>query len=161
MRSAGIYAGVFLAGAVMAFAYSYAPLHSAKDWKIGYLEERLRAKNDQIGDFEKKLVQARGEATRRADPEAFRQLQNELARTDATAAELERKLARVRRRAKDLERSRDGWKARHAEAESKLEALAAAGENAPTAADAAIRALPAAPAPTGGESLAPLRETVE
>ena len=40
-RRVGAYLWTFLAGGLIAFVYSYAPLHDAKNWRIDYLEERL------------------------------------------------------------------------------------------------------------------------
>lgn len=160
-RRVGIHVGVFLAGALIAFVYSYAPLHSAKNWKIDYLEERLDASRLQIEDLERNLADVQKKMRTRADPEAFRLLQGELAVTDDTIGDLESKLARSQRRVKDLERSRDSWKAKHSEAELKREALLSEIEsiNSP-APEVEFPLLPAAPAP-GAEEDTPHAELAE
>lgn len=152
-RRAGIYAGIFLAGGLLTFGYSYSPLHDAKNWRIDYLEERIRAKDAQLDELQKQLDEVRSEAADKPDGETFKLLQQELVTADKTVQELERKLARAEKQAKELERSRDKWKARHAEAESRRQPLAAsapAAEPAPATAAAETAApdsAPAAPAP--------------
>ena len=47
-----------LLGAGLAFAYSYAPLHRAKNWEIAYLNDRLESRTGQLEDLETRLRQA-------------------------------------------------------------------------------------------------------
>ena len=49
-----------LLGAGGGFAYSYAPLHRAKDWQIDYLQERLDSRTGQVESLERELVETRG-----------------------------------------------------------------------------------------------------
>jgi len=44
-RHALIGLGLFLAGAILAFGYSYRPLHGALIWQVDQLEERLDERN--------------------------------------------------------------------------------------------------------------------
>jgi len=148
---AGIYAATFFGGALLAFVYSYMPLHSAKDWKIDYLEERGAAKDVELEATRGELASLEADSAERPDAQTFKVLQDELAVADKTVKRLEKHVARLERRTKELERSRNNWKAKHAEAE---EARAAAVDRASLAeaglADAAgVDSVPAAPAPAG------------
>jgi chaperonin cofactor prefoldin len=144
----GIYLGTFLAGGLIAFAYSYAPLHDAKNWRIDYLEERLEFKQRQLTDLQAELKQLKSESVDRPDTGTFKRLKGELATTSSTVGDLKKKLARSARQIEELERSRDKWKSRHAEAESQRKTLASKIEAVEQ--NAASAPVPAAPAPDPG-----------
>jgi len=146
---AGIYLGVFLGGAILSFAYSYAPLHNAKNWKIGYLEERLLAKDAEIEALGAKLRQLEGSLSDVPDGETFKVLQDELVTADKTVKRLEQEVSKLEKRAKEAERPRDQWKARLAEAEKARVTTRAQPASAPAspAADATPAPGPAAAAP--------------
>jgi peptidoglycan hydrolase CwlO-like protein len=144
----GIYVGIFVAGGSISFVYSFVPLHSAKNWKIDYLETRLEAKDQQLRSAVHRLAAVEAEAADKPDSQTFKLLQDELASGDKTIKNLERDLARAKRRTSELERSRNGWKAKHAAAESEIEALASADAEEP--ADTP----PASPAPSAAASAA-------
>jgi septal ring factor EnvC (AmiA/AmiB activator) len=154
----GSYAGIFLAGALIAFIYSYAPLHSGKNWEIDYLEERLESKEESLGQATRDLARVQSESADKPDGQTFKLLQEELATTDKTIRNLERKLDRSERRTKELERSRKNWKAKYAALESEQAALSE--EPPPVEADSLAGlasspdALPASPSP-GGSALEP------
>jgi len=124
-RRFGIYVGLFAAGALLAFVYSYVPLHNAKNWKIDYLAERLEAKDQQLVLAETKLSAVEADATGRPDAKTFKVLQDELATTDKTIRDLERRLARSKNRVGELERARTHWKKKFDAAESAASASAA------------------------------------
>ena len=147
-KKAGIYLGVFLAGGLIAFVYSYSPLHKAKNWKIEYLEERLEAKEVELQTAGQELASVTADNEDKPDTETFKLLQNELVTVDKTVKELERKLAKAERRMKELETSRNNWKAKTAKAESMRDALAASRVPMP----AAAAAPPASPAPGAADS---------
>ena len=84
---------IFLAGALLAFLYSYIPLHNAKNWKIDYLEERLVAKDNELGELQRKLRQIETDSADKPDSQTFKQLQDELHTTDKTLKGLERQVA--------------------------------------------------------------------
>lgn len=134
---AGIYAGVFLGGAILAFVYSYVPLHNAKNWKIGYLEERLTTKDAQIESLTEQIRKLEGNLSDVPDGETFKVLQDELVTADKTVKQLEQQAARLEKRAKEAERERDTWKSRHAEAEKARVAAVRAASSPPPAAPAA------------------------
>jgi hypothetical protein len=146
-RQAGLLAGVFLAGGLTSFVYSYVPLHNAKNWKIAWLEERLAAKDEVVSELEQRLAALESEASGRPDETALEALRDQLASTRRTAGELEKKLAQAERRSRELEQARDSWKSRLAEAEARQQKQLAASQ--PTA---SAHATPPA-APGFGEAL--------
>jgi hypothetical protein len=154
----GIYLGIFLAGGLITFVYSYSPLHKAKNWKIGYLEERLEARDAELKTVQAELVSVRTDNQDKPDGQTFKLLQDELVTVDKTVTELERKLAKAEKRVKELEKSRKSWKAKAADAEAKRDALAA--RSAPADSSGPAAAPPASPAPGattasgGGEQVA-------
>jgi septal ring factor EnvC (AmiA/AmiB activator) len=157
-RTAGIYLAVFLVGGLFAFAYSYSPLHNAKNWKIDYLNGRLEAQTSRLAEVTGELGKLQADSASRPDAETFGMLQNELASTDKTIGDLERKLEKSERRVKELEQSRKNWRAKARAAENKSEALAAELKITPAAeAPSAPGAdpLPAAPAASAGDTAAP------
>jgi len=147
-RRVGAYLGTFLAGGLIAFAYSYAPLHDAKNWRIDYLEERLQLKQGQLTELQAELKLLKSDTADRPDAATFKSLKDELSTTKSTVGSLEKKLARSARRIEELERSRNNWKSRHAEAESKWKALDSEIEAIEQ--NAASSPVPAAPAPDPG-----------
>jgi len=132
----GIYLGIFLAGAIVAFLYSYIPLHNAKNWKIDYLEERLVAKDNELGELQRKLRQIETDSADKPDSQTFKQLQDELHTTDKTLKDLERQVATLERKARDLEKSRNDWKSKYDRAEASR--IAAAKPTVRSASDGAI-----------------------
>jgi len=148
-KTVGIYVGVFLAGGLISFVYSYSPLHKAKAWKIDYLEERLETKDGELQAVQQELASVKADNHDMPDGETFKMLQDELVTVDKTVKELERKLGKSDRRVKELEKSRDNWKTKAAKAESKRDALAAQSSPATGATPAAP---PASPAPGAASS---------
>ncbi len=132
----GLAVGLFVAGASLSFVYSYVPLHNAKNWEIGYLEERLQAKDEQLVQLETKVGALEADVSLRPEAEAFKLMQEELATTDKTIKELERRLARSEKRAKELERARTHWKRKFDAADAAAQAAAPAPVAAPTPAPA-------------------------
>jgi len=139
---AGIYAGVFLAGAIGAFVYSYVPLHNAKNWRIDYLEERLATKDAENQSLREKIEQLQGSLSDVPDGDTFKVLQAELVTADKTVSQLEKQVAKLEKRAKEAEQARDTWKSRHAESERQR--LAARTESTAPPASPASPASPAA-----------------
>lgn len=129
----GVYVAIFVTGAVLAFVYSYVPLHNAKNWKIDYLTERLEAKDQQLVQAETRLSAMEADASGRPDAKTFKVLQDELAAADRKVKDLERKLDRSDSRVAELERARSHWKKKFEAAESMA---AAAPPPAPVAAPA-------------------------
>lgn len=148
----GLYAGTFFAGALIAFLYSYMPLHNAKNWKIDYLEERIATKDGELENLTARLAALESDTVDRPDAKTFKLLQDELVTADKTVKRLEGRIAKLERRGKELEQSRNNWKAKHADAEKARVAAASAATAAAAGQSASPDhdAVPAAPAPDGG-----------
>jgi hypothetical protein len=145
-----------LVGALAAFAYSYAPLHRAKDWKIDYLEERLEGRRDQVREFEERLTSAHASLDGTPSDEEIRALRTRLEEETRLAASREKENKALDRKLESLTRSRDSWKSRHAAVAQDLEKQSQAAPAATTvnlAAEPKTEArepesAPAAPSPT-------------
>lgn len=111
----------FLLGALLAFAYSYAPLHSSKDWKIDYLEERLESRNEQVGELEAELEKARASLDGTASDEEVQALRKQLAEATKLADSRRSEIASLEKKVDRATRDRDTWKKRHATAMKELE----------------------------------------
>lgn len=135
VRRFGVMAGLFVAGAVTAFVYSYVPLHNAKNWEIEYLSERLAAKEEQLIQMETRLSAAEANVSGRPDAETFGMLQNELDTADRTIKDLERRIAKEQQRVAELEGARNQWKKKFEQAEKELSlaSQAAASTKSPPA----------------------------
>ena len=73
--------GLFLAGGVIAFGYSYRPLHGAKNWKIEHLESRLDEVNRENLALSDELAGLRSVEATKVDPETLAQVERELGKT--------------------------------------------------------------------------------
>lgn len=114
----GIYVGVFLAGAILAFLYSYIPLHSAKNWKIDYLEERLAAKDNEIEVLQQRLTSLEVDAVDKPDGQTFKQVQGELVSADKTVKDLDQQIKQLERQTRELEKTSREWKSKYDAAEA-------------------------------------------
>jgi hypothetical protein len=124
LRKMGVYLGTFIGGGILAFAYSYYPLHSMKDRKIDHLEERLQEGDLRLSELERELRSTRSESDGQPDREAFYGLQEEVATAATLQAELEKKLDRAERKVRDLEKSRGSLRAQVAKLEKSRDELA-------------------------------------
>jgi hypothetical protein len=153
----GIYVGVFLAGAILAFLYSYIPLHNAKNWKIDYLEERLVSKDNEIELLEQRLASLEIDAADKPDGQTFKQVQGELVSADKTVKDLEQQVRQLERQARELEKAGRDWKSKYDAAEATRIATDRAN---PRDASGQAEPLPAAPDLTGNllvsDSLVPI-----
>ncbi len=153
----------FLLGGIVAFAYSYAPLHRAKDWKIGYLEERLASRNAHVQELETALQEAKSSLEGQPSNDDLKTLESRLAEANRLAKTHEKQIGELEAKLASATRSRDSWKSRHASTLAELERLksTAGGSPAPSVAatprgdtvdadpgpaDALDPALPASPA---------------
>ena len=126
-RRFGLLVGLFIAGALTAFIYSYVPLHNAKNWEISYLTERLEAKDAQLILMETQLSSAEADVTGRPDAKTFGLLQDELDTADKTIKDLERRIGKSKKRVAELEKARTHWKKKFDAAETeRLAAVSAA-----------------------------------
>jgi len=149
----------FLLGGITAFAYSYAPLHRAKDWKISYLEERLSNRNTQVEELEAKLAETTSSLEGQPSNEELKGLEAKLAEADQLAKTRERQIDDLEAKLSSATRSRDSWKSRHAATLAELERLKSGSREPPSLAGAPPdddRAMPASPAePEASEPASP------
>ena len=106
----------FLVGGTVAFAYSYAPLHRAKDWKVDYLEDRLEARNEQVRDLEAQLGEAHGALADAPSGEQLSALKSQFAEATHLVDSQKREIDSLKRKLESASRSRDSWRAKHASA---------------------------------------------
>jgi septal ring factor EnvC (AmiA/AmiB activator) len=111
----------FLVGGALAFAYSYAPLHRAKDWQVDYLEDRLEARNEQVRGMETQLEDAEGKLADTPSGEELSALKSQLAEATDLIESRKREIASLKRKLEATSRSRDSWKTKYASALSELE----------------------------------------
>ena len=117
-----LFAVALLLGAATAFAYSYAPLHRAKDWKIGYLEERLSIRTSQARELEQELQGARAALEGTPSGEELGAVRAQLKEATSLASAHEKEVAALSRKLESAERSRNQWKSRHSQARAEIEA---------------------------------------
>jgi DNA repair exonuclease SbcCD ATPase subunit len=152
-------------GALLAFVYSYVPLHTVKHRKLERLEHTLLVHEETIASLESELEGARMAASELSQDEALASLESERdeARRNADAARRELKTAE--KRARELERERNDWKRKVAALERRT-AQAANQRLAEASAEPASPVVDGAPAaaaavagtkPAGSEAAAPLQ----
>ena len=124
LRKARVYLWAFLAGGSLAFAYTYFPLHGAKERKIEHLEDRLAQEVARQTEFEEKFQAMQAQIETQSDRAALGELQEELAGAASRQRESEGKLARADREIRDLESSRQSWKTKYARLEKSRDDLA-------------------------------------
>ena len=164
-RHPGALAGAFVLGGILAFGYSYVPLHGAKDWKIDYQESRLLSQREKLEELEVKLAAAEGEAARAANLEEEVPRRQELDEALAKLKALEGKYSKLEKQNVELTRSRDTWKSRHATAQQERDELEARAETpvAATPRDATppeAEAEEAAPMAAAATEASPVEDTV-
>jgi chromosome segregation ATPase len=150
---------------VFAFVYSYAPLHRAKDWKIGYLEERLSIRTNQAKELGQKLREARASLEGTPSGEELGAVRAQLNEATSLADAHKKEITELSRKLESAERSRNKWKSRYNDALPELEAarrsteaeaIAATtdplGKTAPTAASEAARPGAVEPGPAAPAS---------
>jgi predicted nucleic acid-binding Zn-ribbon protein len=139
-----------LLGALLSFAYSYAPLHRAKDWKIDYLEERLEARNAHVLELEAQLREARASLEGTASDDEVRALRTRLDEATRLAESREQEITDLEQKLESASRARDSWKSRHAaiaaNLEGREETAPVADAEAPSG-ESALEPAPAAPSP--------------
>ena len=143
-RQALIGAGLFVLGGVIAFGYSWRPLHGSLTWKVAALEEKLDARNLENLKLSDELARLRSQEAESVDPEAFEEARTSLQKKEKALAQAEKDLARAERKRKDANASARTWRKRY-------ETLRDETSRAPVPAAPA----PAAPAPAETPPAAP------
>lgn len=113
LRRGALAVGLFLAGALLAFGYSYRPLHGALSWKVEALEERLDERNRENLRLGDELARLRSLEADRIDPEQLGAVEAELAQTRRALAQAEKDLKRAERKRKDANASASRWRKRY------------------------------------------------
>jgi hypothetical protein len=141
--------GLFLAGAILAFGYSYRPLHGALTWQVDQLEERLDERNRDNVELSDLLARQKSNAATRIDPDTLAQVEKELEQTKRVLSQAEKDLKRAKRKQKESASSASTWRKRF---EELRDASAAVADIAPrpvenrTAVTPHLETAPAAPA---------------
>jgi len=158
--------GLFLAGGLLSFGYSYRPLHGAMTWKVAELEERIDERNLENLRLGDELARLRSKDASRIDPDTFSQVERELDKTKNALAQLEKDRKRADQKRKDANASASRWRKRYEElrdqqptapaSAARAASIPAAGQDptaitdspSESATDASIFSAPASPAAT-------------
>lgn len=145
LRQGLIGLGLFLAGGLISFGYSYRPLHGEKNWKIEHLESRLDEVNRENLALSDELAGLRSSEASKVDPETLAQVERELGKTQKALSQVEKNLERAEKKRKEAASGASRWRQRYEELRDSQAAMPAAPTPAPEPA-----------APTAGESPTPL-----
>lgn len=123
--------GLFLAGGLFAFGYSYRPLHGARVWKIEQLEARLHEVGRENLALADELARLRTSASTRVDPETVDQLESELEQTKTLLGKVERRLETADRKRQQASSEASRWRRRFETLQEEQSATPAAPASAP------------------------------
>jgi len=145
-----------LLGGSMAFIYSYAPLHRAKDWEISYLQERLTSRTEQVEGLEANLRQAQGAIEGQPSNGQLDALNAQLDEAQGLSGSLQKQVRDLESKLTKMTRSRDSWKRKHASVVAEAEAASAVASSvAPTPSPAPLAVPEATATPTTEDLSAP------
>jgi hypothetical protein len=154
LRHALIGVGLFLAGAVLAFGYSYRPLHGALSWQVEQLEARLDERNRENVRLSDSLAKQKSNEAARIDPDTLAQVERELEQTKRVLNQAEKDLKRAERKRKESATSATKWRKRYEELRDAPPVVAETGpgpiENHNASAPL-LETAPAAPAVPSGD----------
>lgn len=159
-RKVLICAGLFLLGGILAFGYSYRPLHGALAWKVDQLEDRIDARNLENLKLIDEIARLRASESTRIDPESFATLESEVSKTRVALEQAQKDLKRANRKRKDSNESVNRWRKRYEtlrdeSAEATNVSPVAAPDSAPQRIAGPATPSPAAAAPAPTVSPAP------
>jgi hypothetical protein len=146
--------GLFLAGAALAFGYSYRPLHGALSWQVEQLEARLDERNRENVRLSDSLATQKSNEATRIDPDTLAQVERELEQTKRVLNQAEKDLKRAVRKRKESAASTKKWRKRY---EELRDAPPAVADTAPSpvenhdAVTPLLETAPAAPAIPSGD----------
>lgn len=112
-RRALIGAGLFVLGGLIAFGYSWRPLHGSLTWKVAALEEKLDARNLENLKLSDELARLRSQDAGRVDSAAFEDATKSLEKAESALAQAEKDLARAERKRKGADASARTWRKRY------------------------------------------------
>ena len=107
--------GLFLAGAILAFGYSYRPLHGALSWQVDQLESKLDERNRENVQLRDTLARQKSDEATRIDPNTLAQVERELEQTQRVLNQAEKDLKRAERKRKESVSSAKKWRTRYEE----------------------------------------------
>ena len=110
LRQALISFGLFLAGALLAFGYSYRPLHGALSWQVDQLESRLDERNRENVRLSDALAKQNSIEATQIAPETLAQVERELEQTKRVLDQTEKDLKRAERKRKESLASATKWR---------------------------------------------------
>ncbi len=154
LRHGLIGVGLFLAGAALAFGYSYRPLHGALSWQVDQLEARLDERNRENVRLSDSLAKQKSNQATRIDPDTLAQVERELEQTKRVLNQAEKDLKRAERKRKESATSATKWRKRYEELRDAPPAIADTAPGPIENHDAVaplLEAAPAAPAVTSGD----------
>ena len=112
-RRALLGAGLFVLGGLIAFGYSWRPLHGSLTWKVAALEEKLDARNLENLKLSDELARLRSQDAGRVDSAALEDATKSLEKAESALAQAEKDLARAERKRKDADASARTWRKRY------------------------------------------------
>jgi len=124
-RHALIGVGLFLAGALLAFGYSYRPLHGALSWQVDRLESRLDERNRENVQLSDALAKQKTFEATRIDPATLAQVERELEQTKRVLNQAERDLKRTERKRRESVANATKWRKRFEESRDAAMPIAA------------------------------------
>ena len=107
--------GLFLAGALLAFGYSYRPLHGALSWQVDQLESRLDERNRENVRLSDALAKQNSIEATQIAPETLAQVERELEQTKRVLDQAEKDLKRAERKRRESNASAAKWRSRFEE----------------------------------------------
>lgn len=146
LRHALIGVGLFLAGAALAFGYSYRPLHGALSWQVDQLEARLDERNRENVRLSDSLAKQKSNEATRIDPDTLAQVERELEQTKRVLNQAEKDLKRADRKRKESATSATKWRKRYEELRDAPSVIADTGPGSIDNHDSVAPLLEAAPA---------------
>lgn len=138
--------GLFLAGAILAFGYSYRPLHGALSWQVDQLEARLDERNRENVQLRDAIAKQQSMDSTRIDPATLAQVKKELAQTKRVLDQAEKDLKRTERKRKDTVASAATWRKRFETLRDTTTSVATISPARVGGSDSAAPTAPAAPA---------------
>jgi len=141
--------GLFLLGGLLAFGYSYRPLHGALTWKVDQLEARIDERNLENLKLSDEIARLRADESTKVDPDAFAKNEAELAKIRTELEQSKKDLARTDRKRKDANASASRWRKRYEKLRDETAVAAKAPEiKAESAVTSVAQTPPSNPGPT-------------
>jgi len=141
--------GLFLLGGLLAFGYSYRPLHGALTWKVDQLEARIDERNLENLKLSDEIARLRADESTKVDPDAFAKNEAELAKIRTELEQSKKDLARTDRKRQDANASASRWRKRYEKLRDETAVPAKAPEiKAESAATSVAQTPPSNPGPT-------------